>query len=91
MDAVDKDMFKTVCSKVVSAVADGGPSEQRALFELSPSATKLGCNEALFPKLVLISRDRSHRRRSVVKGAWEQAGIARGVCSFGPFGQSKPL
>jgi len=48
-------------------------SEQKGLVLLSPSNTEYGATEpALFPNLVLISRDRAHRYRSVQKGVWSQ-------------------
>ena len=64
-------MFDAFRSKVVSAVADGGWSEQRALYEMSPYKVDLGMvGEPFFPNLQLISRDRSHWYRSAIKGAW---------------------
>lgn len=57
---------------VSSAVADGGPVEQRALFDISPLGESLGAGEdPLFPNLGMITRDRPHRHRSVLRGAWK--------------------
>ena len=53
------------------AVADGGPPEQRALFDLSP----LESADAYLPNLRHIFRDRAHRMRSVQKGAWESLNV----------------
>ena len=72
-DAVCGETLSHFCGSVVSLVADGGPNEQRALYEASPLATTLSdCSqqEALFPGVVLISRDRAHRCRSIDKGFW---------------------
>ena len=41
-----KDAFKRLCKSVRSAVADGGPTEQKALFEMSPGA-KEECNRTV--------------------------------------------
>ena len=54
-------------------MADGGPTEQRALYEASPLASGLGGASAdgcLFPNCMLITRDRAHRFRSVDKQFW---------------------
>ena len=70
-DRFDQQLFDAFRSKVVSALADGGWSEQRALYEMSPYAADLGMTcEPFFPNLQVISRDRSHRYRSAIKGVW---------------------
>ena len=70
-DALCQDTFKSFCHSVVSLQADGGPTEQRALFEASPPAKELaGTRDVLFPNVVMISRDRAHRCRSIDKGFW---------------------
>lgn len=56
---------------VVSAVADGGPVEQKALFECSPGALDREHAVApFFPNLTEISRDKAHRLRSMQRGVW---------------------
>jgi hypothetical protein len=47
---------------VSSAVADGGPVEQAALFQMSKQP---------FKNMKMISRDRPHRYRSVIKGMFK--------------------
>eukprot|EP00438_Fugacium_kawagutii_P008653 Skav201130 [mRNA] locus=scaffold4373:194633:196390:+ [translate_table: standard] len=72
-DAVCEQTFSHFCRSVVSLVADGGPNEQRALYEASPLATTLSdcaVQDVLFPEAALISRDRAHRCRSIDKGFW---------------------
>ena len=72
----NQDVLKHFTSKILSMVADGGPCEQRALYESSPLCASLNpgghCREALFPSACLISRDRSHRLRSVDKLFWKR-------------------
>lgn len=59
---------------MVVADSDVIRSEQRALFDMSPAGQELGAEgPPLFPNLVLISRDRAHRFRSVQKGTWNLA------------------
>ena len=73
-DNLCEETFGNFCHSVVSMVADGGPAEQRALYEASPLATTLSdCSQqdVLFPAAVLITRDRAHRCRSVDKGFWK--------------------
>ena len=64
---VCNDAVETFKKVVRSAVADGGPTEQRALFECSPALSK----NPLFPNLVDIHRDRAHEWRSIQKGVWK--------------------
>lgn len=67
-------VFDRFRKSVRSVVADGGPTEQRALFESSPAAKdEINQRDILFPGLVDINRDRAHKWRSVQKGIW--AGI----------------
>ena len=61
------DAVETFKIAVRSAVADGGPTEQRALFDCSPALSK----NPLFPNLVDIHRDRAHKWRSIQKGVWK--------------------
>ena len=46
----------------MSIVADGGPSEQSAIQHLAGT---------YFPNCNLATRDRCHRTRSMLKGAWQ--------------------
>ena len=73
-DALCEDTFKSFCASVVSLQADGGPTEQRALFEAAPPPKKLAgardSREVLFPNVLMISRDRAHRCSSIDKGFW---------------------
>eukprot|EP00439_Symbiodinium_sp_Y106_P066153 s662_g10.t1 len=74
-DRFDDDALRHFCSKVLSLVADGCPTEQRALFECSALGGKLVCDEnrePLFPAAALITRDRAHRLRSVDKLFWKK-------------------
>ena len=68
-DTVDEEAFAHLRCILRVAVADGGPSEQKALYELSPAGPD-GEN-AFFPNLTFITRDRAHRARSIQKGMWE--------------------
>ena len=61
--------FDTFRHGLVSAVADGGPTEQKALYECSPGKLDYE-DDAIFLAMTEISRDRAHRWRSVQKGAW---------------------
>ena len=57
---------------VRSAVADGGPTEQRALYDCSPGAPDPGlASDPFFKNLQDIHRDRPHTLRSVQKGIWK--------------------
>ena len=57
---------------VRSAVADGGPTEQRALYDCSPGAPDPGlARDPFFKNLQDIHRDRPHTLRSVQKGIWK--------------------
>ena len=70
-DEVDDVALESYCLSVRSAVADGGPVEQEALFHLSPAALTYGCSAPVFfPNLTTISRDKSHSARSVLRGFW---------------------
>ena len=53
-----------------TAVADGGPTEQRALYESSPGALAAE-SPHFFPNLIDIHRDRAHKWRSIQKGVWK--------------------
>ena len=77
-DHFDAGLHANFLNSVVSAVADGGPVEQKALFLCSPlplpdaSGRELEENqhETIFQNLRMISRDRPHRYRSVQRGFW---------------------
>ena len=57
---------------VRSVVADGGPTEQRALFECSRLATQPdAAANPFFPNLLDINRDRAHKWRSIQKSVWK--------------------
>jgi len=58
---------------VVSAVADGGPTEQKGLYFCAPGKEDIcpSTDAPLFESLDDISRDRAHRWRSVQKGVWK--------------------
>ena len=63
--------LKNFRAAVRSAVADGGPVEQQALFELSPGALDAASAAyPFFPHLTEIIRDKAHKLRSVQRGAW---------------------
>ena len=58
---------------VTTAVADGCNVEQRVIFNCSRSNPEgVAPADVLFPNLVMISRDRPHRFRSVQRGFWNQ-------------------
>lgn len=61
-DVLDKDLLEHVKSSITSAVADGGPSEQSALAAL-PALD--------LPNVNMISRDRCHRSRGLMKAIWQ--------------------
>ena len=65
-------VYERFRKSVITVVADGGVTEQRALFECSPIAPD-AANRAdpVFPNLVDISRDRAHKWRSIQKGIWK--------------------
>ena len=77
-DTLDSSLKQHFMDSIVTAVADGGPVEQKALFLCSPLPLpdpKGRVNEAeqsptLFKNLKMISRDRPHRYRSVHRGFW---------------------
>ena len=69
-DVFDQPMFDNFRKSVASAVADGGPQEQKALYECSALAVGPSKDNPLFPNLSTISRDKSHKYRSVAKGFW---------------------
>ena len=64
-----QEAFDTFRHGLVSAVADGGPTEQKGLYNCSPGKVDYE-GDALFPGLTEISRDRAHRWRSVQRGVW---------------------
>ena len=69
-DRLDNVLFKRLCESVFTAIADGGPNEQRCLYEASPSGSDLRQQpdyEPLLPNLRLIVRDAAHRYRSIDK------------------------
>jgi hypothetical protein len=69
---VAQDLLRRFRHSVRSAVADGGPTEQRALYDASPGTLDPSCRaDPFFPNLVDISRDRAHKWRSVQKGIWK--------------------
>ena len=51
-------------------MADGGPVEQRILFDSTPARLVNSDVAPLFPNCMILSRDRAHRFRSVQKGFW---------------------
>ncbi|CAK9097849.1 Uncharacterized protein SCF082_LOCUS45898, partial [Durusdinium trenchii] len=69
-DYFDDSTYQHFRKCVVSMVADGAYTEQRALYEASPLAGELGgsAQDCLFPCCKLITRDRAHRWRSVDRG-----------------------
>ena len=66
----DLEAFDNFRKAVVSAVADGGPTEQKGLYSCSPGKLDSTDTPALFEALDDICRDRAHRWRSVQKGVW---------------------
>jgi hypothetical protein len=74
-DVFDKELYDHFRSIVRVAVADGGTTEQRAIYNCGPSAVAAEppalepCT--FFPNLLYITRDRAHRMRSVQKGTWD--------------------
>ena len=83
LDQFDEGLYKSFSECVTSAVADGCYTEQRALFEMSPGQIDTP-GPPVFPNLKLISRDRSHRYRSVQKQTWAKAWSPGSWCqSFG--------
>ena len=67
-DELDQQAFDNFCNVCYTQVADGGPNEQRALYEASPHIEALAGRpvaQALFKNSLLITRDRSHRLQSV--------------------------
>ena len=80
LDTFDDSLYNQFCAAVSPAVADGCYAEQYALFLLSPAPPILlpahddeEVEPPLFPNLVFISRDRSHKYRSVQKSTWDKA------------------
>ncbi|CAE7033689.1 unnamed protein product [Symbiodinium sp. CCMP2592] len=71
------ELHRKFLDSVTSAVADGGPTEQRVLYNVSPARPGGFSNgeEPLFKNLALIARDRPHRFRSVQKGFWSHVGL----------------
>ena len=68
----DEDAFRNFSRSVRTAVADGGPTEQKALHFSSPAGRALGrTGDLLFPRLAEIMRDKAHKLRSIQKGAWK--------------------
>ena len=61
-DSFHQATYDKFVKSLSSAVADGGPVEQGALFQLS---------ETEWPSLNVITRDRPHRYRSVIKGMFK--------------------
>ena len=59
---------------VVSSVADGGPTEQKALHFCAPGDLDSLGKPPFFEHLDDICRDRAHRWRSVQKGVWKSLG-----------------
>lgn len=62
LDQLDQDLLDHVCATIQAAVADGGPAEQSALTTLK---------QELLPRVNIISRDRCHRTRGIMKALWE--------------------
>ena len=67
-----QDIYDHFIQQVRTAVADGGPVEQKFLFSNSAAGPGLGCENPLFKNLVHIDRDRPHRHRSVLRGTWSK-------------------
>ena len=66
---------KTFLDSVRSAVADGGPTEQRALYDCSTASVEPAyAANPYFKNLDDICRDRAHKWRTVQKGFWEGVG-----------------
>ena len=55
---------------MVSVVADGGPTEQKALYECSPGKIDYE-GEPMFGNLVEINRGPARKLRSLQKDVWE--------------------
>ena len=73
--------LKSWCASLRTAVADGGPAEQGALYECSPSAPAAEFRVSpTFPNLMEITRDRAHKLRSVQKGVWSH--LAKDLNTF---------
>jgi len=70
---VDQAALDNFRAAVVSAVADGGPTEQKGLYFCAPGKEDIcpSTDAPLFESLDDISRDRAHRWRSVQKGVWK--------------------
>ena len=69
-DLFDHRLYDHLCDHIYTAVADGGPTEQRALFESAASGAELRQQpgyQPLLPHLRLITRDAAHRYRSIDK------------------------
>jgi len=76
-----KKVYDRFRKSVCSAVADGGPTEQRALFDFSSIAlVPANAADPLFPKLQDINRDRARKRRSIQKGSW--SALHEDLCFF---------
>ena len=63
--------YDTFRRGLVSAVADGGTTEQHALHECTPGKKEY-TGDILCPNCTEVSRDRAHRLRSVQKGVWRE-------------------
>ena len=75
-DVFDKTLYDHFRSIVRVAVADGGPTEQKALHLCAPppgaaTGPPAMVQSAVFPNLLYITRDRAHRMRSVQRGTWD--------------------
>ncbi|CAE7650905.1 unnamed protein product [Symbiodinium sp. CCMP2592] len=69
-DRFDAGLYNHLCDHIFTAVADGGPTEQRCLFESSAAGPELRQEPGyvpLLPHLRLIVRDAAHRYRSIDK------------------------
>ena len=74
-DHVDKKVLHHLRKAILTAVADGGPTEQRCLFESSSAGPALRDEptyDPLMPNLRLITRDAAHRYHSIDKLFWKK-------------------
>ena len=70
-----KELYNHFVDSVVSSVADGCPVEQRVLYDCTranPEGVRAE-DDIVFRNMLMVSRDRPHRFRSVQKGFWNNA------------------
>jgi hypothetical protein len=66
-DNTDQAAMEKFCRTVKTLVADGGPTEQRALTDATPLG---GAASPDFPRAEFVSRDAPHKHRSIQKAVW---------------------